>query len=570
MTLAALLALALLLRCWGAAQGYPEFYGHVDEIGVAASVWHFFREGTLRPTEFTYPALYSYLVAAGIWLTAALGAADLPEGGALLERIAFVSYADPAWSALVGRALSALASTAAVAAVYRLAGQVGGQRSAVAAGLMMAVAAVPVAQAHNALPDSLASFLGAVVLYLSWRVYRVGGWREYLAAGGVSGLLLATKYNGALCALSVVAAHAARRVPVTPSPIGVARQVLAGWRLWACGAVAAITAAASSPYLVLAHEQYLAVARYQVSSLDFAMGQTSPWWWIPRGLVAGEYAIGGMMLGGLALAAARRDAFDWIALAALLPAFAYIGSWTRESLHYLLPYYGALAVSAARAVTAMQGRARGPTARWWAVGLAALVPSLWTAARGDRDLQRPDTRAQAAAWIEQQVPAGATLAMTWLPYCPRLSLLADRQAVLGHYEGRPRWRQALERRWRGHPAYRMVNLEVWLKEPLVPAPLQGAVDLSDPETRRVFSRGWRSLSGLRAEGVGHLVLPDAVFRRYLRQEDPPEAPAARFRFLANRDYFRGLLDDPAIERVAVFPGGSTGSRGGGISVFRLR
>jgi hypothetical protein len=64
--LVACLATALGLRIWGMGQGYPDFYGHVDEIGVAASIWNFFREGTLRPTEFTYPAFYSYLVAGGI------------------------------------------------------------------------------------------------------------------------------------------------------------------------------------------------------------------------------------------------------------------------------------------------------------------------------------------------------------------------------------------------------------------------------------------------------------------------------------------------------------------------
>ena len=74
------LAVALLLRLWGLAQGYPDFYGHVDEIGVAASIWNFFRSGTLQPTEFTYPALYQYLVAAGIWATAVSGMLDLPDG----------------------------------------------------------------------------------------------------------------------------------------------------------------------------------------------------------------------------------------------------------------------------------------------------------------------------------------------------------------------------------------------------------------------------------------------------------------------------------------------------------
>lgn len=40
-------------------QGYPEFCCHVDEVGVAASIWNFFRAATLLPTEFTYPAFYS-------------------------------------------------------------------------------------------------------------------------------------------------------------------------------------------------------------------------------------------------------------------------------------------------------------------------------------------------------------------------------------------------------------------------------------------------------------------------------------------------------------------------------
>ncbi len=72
------LVLALCLgglgvRLWGMEQGYPEFYGHVDEIGVAASIWNFFRAQTLLPTEFTYPAFFSYLVAVGLWLSCWLG-----------------------------------------------------------------------------------------------------------------------------------------------------------------------------------------------------------------------------------------------------------------------------------------------------------------------------------------------------------------------------------------------------------------------------------------------------------------------------------------------------------------
>jgi len=67
--LAGLFLVALFLRLWGFEQGYPDFYGHVDEIGVAASVWNYFRVWTLQSSEFTYPAFYSYLVVAGLLLT---------------------------------------------------------------------------------------------------------------------------------------------------------------------------------------------------------------------------------------------------------------------------------------------------------------------------------------------------------------------------------------------------------------------------------------------------------------------------------------------------------------------
>ena len=73
LALLGIFVLTLILRLWGFAQGYPGFYGHVDEIGVAASIWNFFRAATLQPTEFTYPVFYSYLVTAGLWLTHAMG-----------------------------------------------------------------------------------------------------------------------------------------------------------------------------------------------------------------------------------------------------------------------------------------------------------------------------------------------------------------------------------------------------------------------------------------------------------------------------------------------------------------
>jgi 4-amino-4-deoxy-L-arabinose transferase-like glycosyltransferase len=556
--LPALLAGALVLRLWGLSQGYPEFYGHIDEIGVAASIWNFFRAGTLLPTEFTYPAFYSYLTAAGIWLSGACGL--VPDRGGLMDSLVLESFLNPAWAALVGRALSGLLSALTVYLAYRLGSEACGRPVGLVAALFLAVARVPVEQAHHALPDSAMACLAALCFYCSWKVYARGAWGDYLWAGAFAGLVVATKYNGAFTALAVAGAHLLRGEK--------------GWfrsaRWWAAAGCGVAALFAGSPYLFLAPRQYLQLAGYQISSLDFALKETAPWWWVVRDLAQFEMVVGVLMLAGVGLACWERRPLDWLFLAAWVPSFLYIGSWTRESLHYLLHLYPLLAIGAARVALSLAGRLRVPAGGRYLLVAALALPSLWQSAASARELGWADTRLQAARWIEAQVPAGAVLAMTWLPYCPRVELESTRQSLREYCRGRPEWLEELEKAWQGRPAYQLVNLEVWLREPVVPEAYLGEVDLVDPETRRVFSRGWRSLRQLRQQGVGYLVLPEAVYGRYLEGEVPARRSAAQYHLLKNRAYFSQFAagDSAGVTRLASFAPGP-GVRGGAIHVYRL-
>ena len=182
--LGGILAVALGVRVWGIEQGYPDLYGHVDEVGVAASIWNFFRSGTLRPTEFTYPDLYSYLVAALVWLSALFGAGELDDTG---DALVLLSFADPAWAVLLGRLLSAVASTLSVAIVYRLGCEVFGRRSGVLGALFLAVSSMATQQAHRALPDTVMALFATLCIYYSWKLYCTGSWRHYAIAGVTAG-----------------------------------------------------------------------------------------------------------------------------------------------------------------------------------------------------------------------------------------------------------------------------------------------------------------------------------------------------------------------------------------------
>ncbi|MBI94729.1 MAG: hypothetical protein CME05_16220 [Gemmatimonadaceae bacterium] len=131
--------------------------------------------------------------------------------------------------------------------------------------------------------------------------------------------------------------------------------------------------------------------------------------------------------------------------------------------------------------------------------------------------------------------------MTWLPYCPRLPSVDDRHGLLVAYATLRQAQLLLQTEGKLSPAYRIVNLEVWLKEPVVPEALRAHVDLNDQETRRVFSRGWRSPRQLRQSGVQYVVLPDGAYARYLNDDAQPSSLAALYRQRVNRAYFELLL-----------------------------
>ena len=558
-----LFVFALWLRLWGLEQGYPDFYGHVDEIGVAASIWNFFRAATLLPTEFTYPAFYSYMVAAALWVTHAVGWG--PEMGGTLETLVLVSYTDPARAALVGRILSAICSALVPVVICILGQWAFAPRVGWIAGALATVAVVPVAQAHHALPDSAMALWAVLCFYFAWHIYDRGKTTDYALAGIMAGLVVATKYNGAFAALAIPVAHYLRS--------GRALRDLAAPQLWLAVGLAVATLSLASPYLLLAHDKYLALVIYQVSSLDFTMRDHMPWLGILSALPVTEGPVGVLAVGGMACSLYRRQTLDWILWSAWLPSILYIGTWTRESLHYLLPFYPLWLLGAARLLNAGVMRLGGGKA-WVVYALAGLcaAPSAYRIAAGNRQLQQPDLRQQAARWIAENIPEGSHLSMSWLPYCPRVPLVRDRNEIFEYYRDDPRALALLRQAWTDAPAYKVVNLEVWLKQPVVPEFYRGRIDLGDLETRRVFSRGWLSPRQLRQRGVEYIVLPEAAFGRFIHGESPDTSrAAAHYHFVKNQAYFLHLInpDNPEIEQVARFES-PAGIRGAPISIYRLR
>jgi hypothetical protein len=239
-------------------------------------------------------------------------------------------------------------------------------------------------------------------------------------------------------------------------------------------------------------------------------------------------------------------------------------------LHYLLHFYPFLAFGAARLLVAGYERFAGRRIYvLYALVLCCALSGFYQIQAYNRQLQEPDLRPQAAAWIVANLPDGTRLAMNWLPYCPRLPLADARRAIAEYYAGDRQAQKLLQEIWAEIPAYELVNLEVWLKKPFVPEAYRDKVDLSDPETNRVFRRHWLSPRQLRERGVEYIVLPEAAYGRFVHGEPPVlERGVAQYHFAKNRAYFSDLIDPDNLSTEEIIRFES--DTGAPISIYRLR
>jgi len=351
--LAALLAGAAWLRLDGIRYGLPFGLLNPDEASIVPRAWRMVHGGGLNPDWFDYPTLVMYLLAP------------------------FQAWQEEP-SYLAGRLPVAALGVAGVAASWVLGRRAYGASAGWIAAAATAVATVHVAYSHMAVTD-VALTLG-VTATLALALARRLEW-----AGLAAGLAASAKYPGVLLVFPLV---------------------VAGWRQWRRLAVSALLAvlafAATSPFVLLhplqAADDVLREGRLaRAGWLGFEDDHPTALAFLDR-LWESLGPILVLALAGLAVALVRRRRADLVLVTFVLAFFANLLVLDAHFDRYVLPMIPAFG--------ALAGRIR-PLAP---VALALLlVPLMWSL--GDnRELNRTDTRVEAQAWIERNVPAGASVA----------------------------------------------------------------------------------------------------------------------------------------------------------------
>lgn len=392
--LALLVALGAGLRLWALDFGLPSWL-HPDEFSAVFFPLHFF-SGDLNPHFFTYPTLHYYLLGAAYW--AAFVLQYLAGAGLSLEEfVAYHYFWDQTQLMYLARLQSAFFGTATILWTWVLAAQVYGKRAAWPAAALLAVAALHVRQSHLAGVDVELAFWFAGAMWAALRLNERESRADYGLAGALVGLAAATKYPGALAGVAVAAAH-----------LGAGRRLQDG-RLWGAGAVALGCFALASPYVLLDWNTFTQHFLAQVGHLEAGHGQDLGWGWgyhlwvsLPAGLGWAGLSLG---LAGAALALRERRPAPRVLLAGLLGFYLVVGAGHAVFTRYALPLLPLLAVLAGGVL------ARIHNDRYLAVAaLLVCAQPLHASWRTLQLLAAPDTRVQARAWIEAQVPEGVVIA----------------------------------------------------------------------------------------------------------------------------------------------------------------
>ena len=398
--LAAITAAAAFLRIAGLRFGLPHTMTRPDEETIASVATRILHSGGGSPEFFRYPTLFMYAVA-------------------FVERIRFgaLGAPDAASAFLVGRALSAAAGIATVPLLFAAARVRLGDRVALVASALLAVAYLHVRNSHFGVTDAPATlmvvvaFFAAVALPLGWP-----RWWNLAIAGVACGLAASTKYNDVL----IVAPLA---VAAVQQNAGAGRTSLKPLAL--CAAAIALGVGAGfligTPYALLDRHHFVRDVMAESAHLAAGHAGISEIGWIHHLRVSLWYGIGPLLLAAAAAGAVRLWLVDrraaWLVLAFPIVYYAALGAGRTTFSRYMMPIVpfivllAAVAIDGAAAAIARGGSNRRGLLTAIAIALTALVgvDNVTRDIRFDRLLRQTDSRVLAARWIESRYPEGARI-----------------------------------------------------------------------------------------------------------------------------------------------------------------
>jgi 4-amino-4-deoxy-L-arabinose transferase-like glycosyltransferase len=382
-----------------------------------------FKTGDLNPHYFRKPTLFIYLNALAYipyYLFGRLvGVFRSPANVLPPTMVAMgVGIAPMPTAVVMGRLLTVLFATASVFLTYLCGKQMpNGTAVGLLAALMVAISPTNVANSRLITANSYLTFFILVVLWASLRIHKHGRTLDYALAGIATGLAVSSKYPGIVVAVVPLAAHLLR-----PE-----RMIVYDRRLLLFVVLVPIAFLVGTPFALLDHTKFLEdtlkeAVHYSTGHAGME-GNSFGWYlrymWQTASIL---YVLSGLEILRGVLARSKQTM-----LLSVFPLvyFAFISSFEVRNDRTFLPLTPFLFQLAASLLVHLLRRANLIRSRPWRhfctiamVGLIVVGLGLPTskAIADTLRLTTTDSRETARVWIDENIPAGARIAIE--PYSP--------------------------------------------------------------------------------------------------------------------------------------------------------
>jgi hypothetical protein len=427
---------ALVLRLWGITWSLPDerhiLTYHPDEgVNLFSGVLD---KGVARPHVdlgfYNYGGLYFYVWQGAVAANRTYGAVERPEPAPSTIPASQTIGA----MLLVGRFLTAIMGAVTAWAVWAFGNRLFGKGAGITAAYLYAIVPVAVVHGHYATVDVPATLFVTLALVYAARTLESPSLRNIALAGLLAGMAAATKYN---CVLVLFAPGAAlwlalRRIesqrhrdtedapteseggphslpPFLPSSLLLLGATIAGFVLGCPGALV-------NPGGFWHDFSYeLAKSREGMGLLFVDTGNG----WLYHLTSSLRFGLGIplllLVLTGLGLAAVRRTRQDWMLLAFVVPYYLVIGWAQVRFLRYIIPLAPAQCVLAGRLLWEPWPDVRLRRAMA-VVGGIVVAATLFISLAMDRLFTLTPPQDQAYAWIQTNVPHGASIGLVTAPW----------------------------------------------------------------------------------------------------------------------------------------------------------
>jgi hypothetical protein len=402
LALGGILLLALLLRLWGIKYGLPFAYQIDEERIYVRKAARMLDAGSLNPHYMHNPPLLTYLLEVIF---------AVRYGGAEAHRLVG-DVPDRESLFLTARVVTAVLGTLAVGLTFAAARRFFDRRVGLLAGLLMAVAFLPVFYSHVALNNVPATAAASASLIGTAGILCRGSPRDYVLAGAFLGVAAATKYLDGIVAVPMLTA-------ILLGPRGAGGLPLRRALVLALGAALAAFVICN-PFALIKPGHFLGSIGVQGEVVEKHKYGETEHGAIAHYLRTFTWGLGWVpalaALGGAALLA-REDRRRALVLVPVLPLFLiYIGLQSRYFGRWLLPVFPLVCIlaayGAARAADLLAARLRRPQMAAVLAGVAAVALAAQGAVHSvhnDRVLSRPHTLNLTRSWMLDHVPRDAKL-----------------------------------------------------------------------------------------------------------------------------------------------------------------